>query len=86
LIYFSYYRSDGGERWKLGGQLSGPWVDELRVVWRRIRQNVRRAHAVVDLKEVTLIDGAGKQLLEEMQREGADLFATEEEQLAGGRI
>jgi ABC-type transporter Mla MlaB component len=84
LLYFSYYRSDEGEQWKLGGQLSGAWVDELRSVWKRIRQQVRRAHTVVDLKEVTLIDRAGKQLLLEMQGDGADFFE-ETEHLGGGR-
>jgi ABC-type transporter Mla MlaB component len=73
MLHFSYYRSDDGEQWKLWGQLSGAWVDELRSVWRRIRQHVHRGRAVVDLKEVTSIDPAGEQLLAEMRLEGADL-------------
>jgi hypothetical protein len=76
VLRFSYYRSDGGEQWNLCGQLSGPWVDELRSVWRRIREHARRANAVVDLKEVTFIDEAGEQLLAEMQNAGADFVAT----------
>jgi hypothetical protein len=72
MLRFSYYRSDDGEEWSLCDQLSGPWVDELRSVWRRIRQDARGAHAVVDLREVTFIDEAGEQLLVEMQGAGAD--------------
>lgn len=75
MLRFSYHRSDNGEHWILPGQLSGPWVDELRSVWRRMRERARRAHAVVDLKEVTFIDEAGEQLLAEMQAAGADFVA-----------
>ncbi len=76
MLHFSYHRSDDGEQWKLWGALSGAWVDELRLVWLRIRQHVRRGHAIVDLKEVTSIDGAGEQLLAEMRLEGADLVGS----------
>jgi ABC-type transporter Mla MlaB component len=76
MLRFSYRRSDDGEHWDLCGQLSGPWVDELRSVWRRIRKQEHRAHAVVDLKEVTFIDEAGEELLAEMQSAGADFVAT----------
>jgi hypothetical protein len=86
MLRFSYYRSDGGEDWRLWGRLTGPWVDELRSVWRRIRERAPRVHPTVDLKEVTFIDEAGKQLLAEMQSAGADLVATgvEHEHLVAG--
>jgi hypothetical protein len=51
-------------------------VDELRSVWQRIREHVPRAHTVVDLTEVTMIDEAGEQLLAEIQSAGANLVAT----------
>jgi hypothetical protein len=73
MLRLSYYRSDGGEDWRLRGRLTGPWVDELRSVWRRIREHAPRAHPTVDLKEVTFIDEAGERLLAEMQSAGADL-------------
>jgi hypothetical protein len=75
MLRFSYYRYDAVEEWKLCGRLDGPWVDELRSVWRRIREHVPRVHPVVDLKEVTFIDQAGEQLLREMQSAGADLVS-----------
>lgn len=71
MLRFSYFRSDDGEEWKLSGEISGPWVDELRAIWRRIRQHTRSKHALVDLKEVTFIDEGGEQLLAEFEREGA---------------
>jgi ABC-type transporter Mla MlaB component len=77
MVRFSYYRSDEGEHWILFGRLSGLWVDDLRSVWRRIRQHAPRRQAVVDCNEVTFIDEAGEQLLAEMQRSGAEFVATE---------
>jgi ABC-type transporter Mla MlaB component len=73
MLRFSYYRSDDREEWSLFGRLVSPWADELRTVWRRIRQHVPRARAVIDLKDVTSIDEAGRRLLAEMQRAGARL-------------
>jgi ABC-type transporter Mla MlaB component len=73
MLRFSYYRTDAGEQWDLFGQLSGQWVGELRSVWRRIRAHTSRTHAVVNLSEVTFIDAAGEQLLEEIQSDGTDL-------------
>ena len=75
MLRFSYYRSDAVEEWNLWGRLDGPWVDELRSVWQRIREHVPSVHPVVDLKEeVTFIDEGGEQLLA-MQRAGGDLVA-----------
>ena len=73
MLRFAYYRSDGSEDWRLWGRLAGSWADELRSVWRRIREHAPHAHPTVDLKEVTFIDEAGEQLLAEMRNEGAEL-------------
>jgi hypothetical protein len=48
MLRFSYYRSDGSEDWRLWGRLAGPWVDDLRSVWRRIREHTPRVHSTVD--------------------------------------
>ena len=76
MLRFSYYRGDGGDRWHLCGRLSGPWVDELRTVWRRVREHSPQTHAVIDLREVTFIDEAGEHLLAEIQSAGADFVVT----------
>ena len=58
---------------ELEGRLAGPWVQELRDCWQRTRSDDRQIDVV--LKQVTFIDGAGRQLLAEMHRQGAALAA-----------
>lgn len=76
MLRFSYYRSDREDAWDLCGQLSGPWVEELRSVWRRIREHTGQKQALIDLSQVTFIDEAGEQLLAEMKAAGADFVVT----------
>jgi hypothetical protein len=80
MLRFAYSATDGSERWDLCGQLSGPWVDELRSAWRRIRERSRGAHPIVVLKDVTFIDEAGERLLAEMQTAGAEFVTAGVEQ------
>ena len=75
MLRFSYFRSDDGERWVLSGQLTRPWIDALRSVWRCFRYRVPRGHVVLGLKEVTAIDSVGAQLLADMQTIGVDVVA-----------
>jgi hypothetical protein len=75
MLRVSYSDASGEQRWSLCGALTGPWVDELRSSWRQARQRTPRAHAVIDLRDVTFIDEAGEELLEEMHRAGAELIA-----------
>ena len=58
---------------ELEGRLAGPWVQELRESWQRVANEHRQIDVV--LKQVTFIDGAGRQLLAEMCRQGAVLAA-----------
>ena len=58
---------------ELEGRLAGPWVQELQDCWQRVRNDDRQINVV--LKQVTFIDGAGRQLLTEMHRQGAVLAA-----------
>jgi len=58
---------------ELEGRLAGPWVQELRDCWQRVRSDGPQINVV--LKQVTFIDGAGRQLLAEMHRQGAVLAA-----------
>jgi hypothetical protein len=76
MFRVSYSDTTEGQRWSLHGRLAGPWVDELRSCWKYARERAPRARAIVDLKEVTLIDQAGETLLAEMRRAGAELIAT----------
>jgi hypothetical protein len=75
MLRFSYAQSEDGEHWNLCGHLAGPWVDELRSFWRRVRERAPRAKAVVDLRDVTFIDESGEKLLADMQCAGAKFLA-----------
>ena len=55
------------------GKLAGPWVQELERCWRETVKTNRRLK--VRLNAVTFIDEAGKRLLAEMHRQGAELAA-----------
>jgi hypothetical protein len=76
MFRVSYSDTAKGQRWSLHGRLAGPWVDELRSCWKYARDLAPLAHAIVDLNEVTFIDGAGEKLLAEMRSAGAELIAT----------
>ena len=57
---------------ELEGKLAGPWVKELEECWG---QTTGDQKIKVMLKAVTFIDGAGRKLLAEMYRKGAELQA-----------
>jgi len=58
---------------ELEGKLAGPWVDELKHCWQRAVTDDRPVRVV--LKMVTFIDAAGRRLLTDMHRRGAELVA-----------
>ncbi len=66
--------SHGSMRLTLEGRLAGAWVQELEQSWRHMTASERSA-LVVDLRSVTFIEEAGKALLKEMWRAGAELIA-----------
>ena len=76
MLRVSYSDTADGQRWSLCGRLTGAWVEELRQCWRQSRERAPLARAVVDLKEVTFIDEAGRKLLGEMLSAGAEFLAT----------
>ena len=59
---------------QLEGRLVGPWVTELRDCWRKTPCHDKGA-VHIDLRAVTYVDAAGEELLADMYRQGADLFA-----------
>src|SRR5215467_4917628 len=63
------------QRWTLCGQLSGPWVAELRSAWERGHSEPGARKSIVDLSEVTSIDERGEELLSSMQEDGAQFVA-----------
>ena len=57
------------------GRLAGPWVRELHECWRSTLAGRRRPAVCVDLAGVTFVDAAGKALLAQLHRAGAQLRA-----------
>ena len=55
---------------ELNGELQGDSVEELRRVWRPLRDAVAGVPIRVVLAEVEFVDAAGKALLAEMHRAG----------------
>jgi anti-anti-sigma regulatory factor len=63
------------ERWILSGQLTGPWVVELRSNWNQVHDGSCSRKNVIDLSDVTFIDESGRRLLRELSDEGAEFVA-----------
>jgi anti-anti-sigma regulatory factor len=60
---------------RLEGKLAGPEVKALAECWLTVVTTNPHKSIVVDLKEVTSIDAAGKKLLAEMHNRGVQLVA-----------
>lgn len=60
-------------RLQLSGRLCGPWVDETANVWHTALSSGKEIE--VDIREVTGIDAAGRDLLVAMHVAGARLVA-----------
>ena len=58
----------------LEGRLAGPWVEELKTYCRTMALDQQR-RTVIDLTEVTSIDGDGKTLLKQLWETGMSLHA-----------
>jgi anti-anti-sigma regulatory factor len=75
MLRITHKETETEQRWTLCGQLTGPWVVELRACWEHGRQAGVDTRAVVDLSDVTFIDESGEQLLSEMRSGGAEFVA-----------
>ena len=63
------------DKWVLYGQLSGPWVAELKSNWEKTRLESDGRRCVVDLTDVTFIDDRGESVLRAMRSQGAEFVA-----------
>jgi hypothetical protein len=60
-------------RLELAGKLGGPWVGETERVWHSAPCSGKEIE--IDMREVTGVDGAGRELLAAMHHSGARLIA-----------
>ena len=75
MLRITHARTKTEQRWTLSGQLTRPWVAELRACWEHGREAGDHSHIVVDLSDVTFIDESGERLLSEMRSDGAEFVA-----------
>jgi ABC-type transporter Mla MlaB component len=75
MLKITHNSSPNQQRWTLCGQLSGPWVAELRAMWERARCRSGAKSCVVDLSDVTGIDDCGESLLRAMKEDGVRFVA-----------
>lgn len=75
MLKITVTETQSESRWILQGQLTGPWVRELRRFWKENHTTRGEKGCVVDLNDVTLIDRSGERLLRAISKAGADLIA-----------
>jgi hypothetical protein len=72
LLKITVQKGSGSSKLKLEGKVAGPWVEELKDVWRS--ESATEAVSV-DLLDVSFVDASGKDLLAQMWQGGADFVA-----------
>jgi ABC-type transporter Mla MlaB component len=75
MLRITHARTETEQRWTLSGQLTRPWVTELRACWEQGREPGAHLRTVVDLSDVTFIDESGELLLSEMRSQGTEFVA-----------
>ena len=65
------------QRWSLQGQLVGQWAAELKSAWREARHAGDTRRRIVELIEMTSIDGNGEAVLAEIMSQGAEFIASD---------
>jgi hypothetical protein len=89
MLRITLHNDDTKCRLELAGKLAGPWVAETENVWRSASCSGKEIE--LDMREVTGIDDAGRELLVAMHQAGAG-FVVEGvamtaliEEIAGGQ-
>lgn len=72
MLRVTVHEDSNYRRLVLAGRLEGPWVLETKNAWRASLRPDQRIE--VDLRQLTGIDDAGRDLLGEIQRTGACLI------------
>jgi hypothetical protein len=73
MLRINLHQDGRQSRLELAGKLCGPWVGETERVWRSAEVSGKEIE--VDIREVTGIDSAGRELLAAMHHAGARLIA-----------
>ena len=73
MLRINLHQDGRQSRLELAGKLCGPWVGETERVWRSAEVSGKEIE--VDIRAVTGIDSAGRELLVAMHHAGARLIA-----------
>ena len=73
MLKVTIKQEDNAETWELEGKLSGDWVKELERCWKE-RKPSNGIPLQIQLKTVSYIDAAGKQLLTQMHGRGVEII------------
>jgi anti-anti-sigma regulatory factor len=77
MLRITVKRTRKGLTIQLEGKLAAPWLRELEECWNTSIAPEPKSTVLVDLSGLTFIDQAGKAWLATMQRQGAELIATD---------
>jgi ABC-type transporter Mla MlaB component len=77
MLKMTIHDAAGQRRLELDGRLAGVWVSELEHCWRTAKASHPNRTVAVDLTGVTLIDQAGRYLLQWMHRDGVRFVASD---------
>jgi hypothetical protein len=69
MLRITVHQDGGRYRLQLAGKLAGPWVAETENVWRSAPCSGKEIE--LDMREVTGVDDAGRELLAAMYKVGA---------------
>jgi anti-anti-sigma regulatory factor len=58
------------QKWVLQGRLTGQWAIDLRRRWNETMSARQGRRCVVDLEDITAVDGEGEKLLKQILCEG----------------
>jgi ABC-type transporter Mla MlaB component len=72
MLRVTIKKENSAEVWELEGKLSGDWVKELERCWLE-RSSPAGVCLQVQLKAVSYIDAAGRQLLTQMHGRGVEI-------------
>jgi hypothetical protein len=73
MLKITIHNSTNAATLNLEGRLAGPWVEELELSWRAVKDDSPEKPVIVDLCEVTFVDAEGRKLLSSMYGQGARL-------------
>ena len=75
MLRITTHDKPGCLTFQLEGKLAGPWVKELGDCWQKTLAGHHRPVVRVDLRGVTFLDAAGKEILAALHARGVEFVA-----------